>query len=424
MSRLRAWAGVCVVFVLMAGGCTSNKTVRREIEPKYAIEDPAFVSTMGNLLGPGLLQGNVIQPLENGNEIFPAMLSAIRSAEKTITFETFVYWRGEIGREFADALAERARAGVKVHAIIDWLGADRIDERYIEELKKAGADVERYHAIHWYNLPGTAHIDNRTHRKILVVDGKVAFTGGVGIADEWKGDARNPKEYRDNHYRIEGPVVAQLQAAFMDNWMKTTGAVLHGPDYFPVLAKASEQGVTAQVFKSSYDGGSNSMQLLYLLSVAAAKAHVRLASAYFIPDEQTSRALLAARRRGVVVDILVPGKHIDEEEVRDASRARWGDLLKAGVRIWEYEPTMYHVKQAIFDDRWVTVGSSNLDDRSFRLNDEVNLNVLDERFAREEAARFDHDLERAKPVTYEAWRHRPLLGRMREGFWTLISHEL
>ncbi len=222
---------------------------------------------MGNLLGPPILTGNKITTLRNGDEIFPPMLAAIRSAKESINFETFVYWKGETGKAFADAFSDRARAGVKVHVIIDWLGADRIDQSYIDEMKRSGCEVIRYHAIHWYNLTTAFGIDHRTHRKLLVVDGSIGFTGGVGIADEWAGDARNDTEYRDNHYMVKGPVVAQLQAAFMDNWIKTTGKVLHGDSYFPELGRAGDQ--SAQVFKSSPTGGSESMQLVYLLSIAA-----------------------------------------------------------------------------------------------------------------------------------------------------------
>jgi cardiolipin synthase len=400
--------------------CTQS--IPYKVDHKYPIDSPAFRQTLGNLLGPPLVDGNRITTLRNGDQIFPAMLAAIRSARRTITFETFVYWKGTIGQEFADALTDRARHGVRVHVILDWLGTDKIDPAYLDEMKSAGVQIVRYHKIHWYTIPTALKVDHRTHRKLLVVDGRIGLIGGVGIADEWAGDARNPHEWRDNHYQIEGPLVAQLQAAFNDNWIKTTGQVLHGPDYFPVLHPAGPS--PAQVFKSGPQGGADSMQLLYLLSVAAAEHHIRLASAYFIPDDLTTKSLLDARKRGVQIDILLPGPQIDIEPVRQASRAKWGPLLKAGVRIYEFQPTMFHVKQAIFDDRWVSIGSSNLDPRSFRLNDEANLNVLDPAFAAEQIRLFEQDKSRAREITYDHWSHRPFDKRLHEVLPSLLTPEL
>jgi cardiolipin synthase len=413
------WGSVlCLAALLLFSGCAAN-TVRYKIDHRYAVGDDQFVRTMDVLLGPALVRGNKVTTLRNGRESFPAMLAAIRSAKRTVDFETFVYWRGDIGQAFADALAERARAGVAVHVIIDWVGADKIDQGYIDEMRKAGAQVVRYHALHWYNVGSAAKLNHRTHRKLLIVDGTTGFTGGIGIADEWGGDARNPDEWRDNHYKVDGPVVAELQAAFLDNWMKTTGEVLHGEPYFPPLAPAGD--MTGQVFKSSAEGGAASMQLLYLLSVTAARDHVRLASAYFVPDQQTTDALIAARQRGVTVEILVPGKHIDVEIVRGASRARWGPLLRAGIEIYEYDQTMFHVKQAIFDDQWVSIGSSNLDARSFKMNDEANLNVLDRAFARQQIAVFEADKAKAHRITYQAWRDRPWTEKFAEDMASILG---
>ena len=232
--------------------------------------------------------------------------------------------------------------------------------------------VERYRPLHWYNL---GRMNNRTHRKLLVVDGRVAFTGGVGIADHWQGDAEDPDHWRDMHFRIEGPVVAQFQAAFNDNWIKTTGEVLERRRSFP--AAGPRGGQDAHLFISSPAGGSDSMHLMYLMALAAAERTIDLAASYFVPDALIDEALLAARGRGVRVRILVPGPHIDSDVVRLASRARWGPLLQAGVEIYEYQPTMMHSKLLIVDGEMVSVGSTNFDIRSFRLNDEASLNVYD-----------------------------------------------
>jgi cardiolipin synthase len=272
----------------------------------------------------------------------------------------------------------------------------------------------QYHPLKWYDIGWTKKINNRTHRKLLIIDGEIGFTGGVGIADEWMGNADSPKHWRDTHYMIRGPIVWQLQAAFADNWMKTTGHVLHGDENFPELHEVGPQW--AQVFRSSPSGGATSMELMYLLSFAAAKKNIRLSSAYFIPDKLTVDALLSARERGVAIQIIAPGNHIDEKLVRPASRARWGPLLKAGVEIYEYQPTMYHTKLMIIDNDWTSIGSANLDDRSFKLNDEANMNVLDGAFAGEQIDKFNDDLTHSKQITYQVWRKRPISERLFEGF--------
>ena len=380
-----------------------EKAIKQQIDHLYGVADEQFLRSIGNLLPPAVIPGNRITPLVNGDEIFPAMLRAIRAARTTITFETFIYWSGRIGREFADALMERARAGVKVHVLLDWLGSNRMDQKLLDEMESAGVDLERYHPLHWYNI---SRVNNRTHRKLLVVDGRVGFTGGVGIADEWTGHAQDPQHWRDTHFMLEGPAVAQMQSAFMDNWLKTHARVLHGGDYFPRLEPVGPS--PAQVFMSSPEEGSESVRLMYLLSIAAARRSVRLGTAYFVPDDLAIDTLAAAQRRGARVEIIVPGKHIDTQTVRRASRSRWGKLLEAGIAIYEYEPTMYHTKVLVVDDLWVSVGSTNFDNRSFRLNDEANLNVYDAQLAAHQVECFEQDKSRARRITFEEWKNRPL----------------
>ncbi|CAN5605192.1 phospholipase D-like domain-containing protein [soil metagenome] len=399
-------------------GCEA-KAVHYQIEHEYGVKDPQFARTMGHLLGPPLVEGNRVTTYVNGDQIFPAMLSAIAEAHETINFETYVYWSGDVGQKFSDALAERARAGLQVHVIIDWVGSGRIDHRYIKEMNDAGVHVVQYHPLRFYDVSSASRLNNRTHRKLLIVDGRIGFTGGAGIADEWEGNADSPEHWRDTHYRIDGPAVEQMQAAFMDNWMKTTGQVLHGEAYFAPNPTAGDQA--AQVFMSSASGGSMSMQLMYLLSIAAAEKTVLLGSAYFVPDDLTIKTILAARKRGVRVVVLLPGKQIDVKTVRHASRARWGEMLEAGVEIYEYLPTMYHCKLMVVDDRWVSIGSPNLDNRSFRLNDEANLNVLSLQFAAEQSRMFEADLAKSRRITLEMWRNRPLGERFMEAFASLLG---
>jgi cardiolipin synthase len=416
-------AGVIALSLFFcAAGCNQQRPVYYQIKSQFTVADPQFAQTMGNLLGPSLISGNTFKTLINGDQIFPAMLDAIRSAQKSIDVETYVYWSGTIGKEFAEAFCERAKAGVKVHVLLDWFGSDLIDPNYLKHMKECGVEVHEYHAFHPLDPSSWGQLDHRTHRKILVVDGHIGFTGGVGIADEWRGNADAPNHWRDTHYRIEGPVVSQLQAVFMDNWMQTTGVVMQGKDYFP--AQPTDGKAFAQIFKSSSLGGSENMQLMTLLSLAAAGQNIRLESAYFVPDKLTVAALIDARKRDVRVEIIIPGTKIDEHFVREASRARWGYLLKAGVEIYEYQPTMFHCKQMIIDNRWVSIGSANLDNRSFRLNDEANLNVLDEDFAADQIHLFEEDKHRSHRVTYEEWDHRPLGEKIGDHLSSLLSWEL
>jgi len=416
--------GITVIVTLGATLLAANlmegeKKIDTQVESLYAVTDPQFLRSMGVLLGPTIMKGNQVQHLENGAKIFPSMLDAIRSANKSITFETYIYWSGEIGRKFADALRERARAGVKVHVLLDWVGSAKMDQGMLEEMQHDGVEVERYHQPHWYNW---TRLNNRTHRKLLVVDGRIGFTGGVGIADQWDGDAQDKSHWRDSHFRIEGPAVAEFQAVFMDNWMKATGRVLHASNYFPDIPDAGN--VAAQMFSSSPTGGSESMHLMYLLSIASAKKSILLSSSYFVPDDLALDALVAAAKRGVRIRIIMPGEHIDTELVRRASRARWGGLLEAGVEMHEYLPTMFHCKIMVVDDFLVSTGSTNFDNRSFRLNDEANLNIYDAGFAQQMTQVFENDLKRSRRITLDQWQDRPVTEKLIEHTSSLIGQQL
>ena len=369
---------------------------------ELAVEDPTFERCMAHLLGPPLVDGNCITGLLNGDEIFPAMLAAIRSARATITFETYIYWSGNVGREFAAALRDRAMAGVRIHVMLDWIGSNKLDAVAFAEMKEAGIEVERYRPLRWYSL---SKMNSRTHRKILVIDGRIGFIGGVGIADQWSGHAHSPDHWRDSHFQVEGPAVAHLQAAFADNWMKTRADVLNAAEYFPDLVPVGDS--RAQVFKSSPREGGDSARLMFLLSISAARQRILIANSYFVPDSRTIEALVAALQRGVQVEIVVPGRHTDTKITRRASRSQWGPLLEAGAAIYEYQPTMYHCKVMVIDDCWVSVGSTNFDNRSFRLNDEANLNVLDANFAEQQARVFETDKAASRRVTFGEWQRRP-----------------
>jgi cardiolipin synthase len=298
---------------------------------------------------------------------------------------------------------------VKVHVLIDWIGSRKVDSHDLQVMRDAGVEVEKYNPPLWFNL---ARLNHRDHRKLLIVDGNIGFIGGAGLADIWQGNGDAPKRWRDTQFRLEGPTVGQMQAAFMDNWMKTTGRVLASQDYFPALKASGDQ--FSQVFFSSPRDGTETVRLMYLLAVAAAEKRIRLSASYFVPGALTTEELVEASQRGVEVEIIVPGSKTDVPITRYASRSKWGPLLKAGVRIYEYEPTMYHCKVMIVDDVWVTVGSANFDNRSFRLNDEANLNVYSAEFAAEQARIFEEDKKNAKLVTYEEWKKRGLWKKILE----------
>lgn len=394
----------------------TEKKIRHKIEADYAAGDPTFARMVGDLLGPPLLPRNTVTMFQDGEEIFPAMLDGIRSAQRTITFENFVFHEGRVSDAFAEAMAERARAGVRVHFLQDALGCNCLRGRAIRLMRRAGVEVEIFR---FFKLTG---MNFRTHRKLLTIDGRVAFIGGVGISDDWEGNGTTPGLWRDTQYRAEGPVVAQAQQAFLDNWMETRATVLHGDDYFPELAPIGD--ARCQVFKSSVSEGAESARLMFLLSVAAARRSVHIANAYFIPDDLCRKTLVEACQRGVSIEIITPGPDIDQQLVRMVGRARWRPLLKNGARFFEYQPARFHCKYMIVDGCWCSVGSSNLDNRSLRLNEEANLNILDQEFAAAHAKVFEQDKSRSREITLAEWRRRPILERAFASAGSLLRSQM
>jgi cardiolipin synthase A/B len=419
-----AWAMAAVVMTLVAVLFYANLTgsdqpVEHALPHRYSACDLQFRNTSGHLLGPPVVNGNRVTTLLNGDQAFPAMLDAIRSAKHSINFEGYIFWSGAIAQRFADAFSERARAGVPTHLVLDWLGSKKMDRKHLEQMRQAGVEIVRYRPLRWYTLD---RMNKRTHRKILVVDGKIGFVGGIGIADPYSGQAQDMDHWRDSQFRFEGPVVAQLQSDFLDNWIKTGGMLLDGPEYFPHLDSVGPQ--MAQAFHNSPGDGVETLRLIYLLAISSATERILIANPYFVPNNLLVRMLVEARRRGVDVQILVPGPILDAQVVRRASRAKWGPLLEAGVKIYEYQPTFYHAKLMVVDDCWASVGSTNFDNRSFRLNDESNVNVFDQRFAGEQARIFAQDRARSKQVTLEEWRRRPITERLEELVGRMVRHQL
>jgi len=408
-----------VLFVVVLNLVPHRRDVRQPIPHEFSVSDPQFLSTMDAIFQGSVAPGHSIDTLLNGDEIFPAMLEAIAGAKDNINFLTYIYWSGEIAEQFAGALAQKAQEGVEVRVLLDWAGSIPFDERLVDQMVASGARVERFRPMKWYSID---RVNNRTHRKLLIVDGVLGFTGGVGIGDEWLGDARNPNEWRDNHYRVKGPVVSKMQAAFAQNWLEATNEVLQGIRFYPVQDQAGE--IYAQHVSSSPTGGSQSMHQMMLMAIAAAEQNIRIGMGYFAPDEVLITQLLDARSRGVEIDVLIPGEEIDVPMVRRASRYQWGRLLEAGIRIHEYLPTNYHTKLVIVDQHWTTIGSANFDERSFRLNDEANLNVYDQAFAQRQIQDFNQDLSSARQVTLEAWKNRPWTDKIQDWAANLLKTQI
>ena len=379
----------------------TEKTIKKQIQAAYAVSDPAFRESVGHLVTAPLLPGNKITTLVNGDQIFPPQLDAIRNAKKTITLENFIFRSGKLSAQFVPALAEKARSGVKVHVIMDSMGCSKLEQPELETLEKAGVQFVKYNRTEWHKL---LRVNHRDHRKMLVVDGTLGFTGGACMADEWMGNADRKELWRDTHFQVEGPAVGELQGVFMDNWMQTQHEVLHGAEYFPVLKPAGDR--YARCYKTGPKDGVEAARLVYLYSIAAAQKNIRIAHSYFVPDDLTIDTLLAARKRGVKVEVITPGI-IDANVVRRASRARWEDLIDAGVEFHEYQPSLFHCKIMIVDDIWVTAGTVNFDNRSFRLNDENTIEVWDKEFAAEQIKIFEADKAKSRHVTAGEYKNRP-----------------
>jgi cardiolipin synthase len=364
--------------------------------------------------------GNDIELFINGDEIFPAMLATMRGAQRSLNFLTYLYWSGEIAGEVAAALCERARAGVEVNVLLDAVGSAKMDRDLLGDMDEAGVTFAFFRPPKPYAV---RRLNNRTHRKLLIADGEVGMTGGVGIADQWTGHAQDPDHWRDTHVRVRGPVVRGLQGAFAENWLEATGDVLVGPAYLPELEPVAGGGAI-QVVRSTAEVGDTNVEALYFLAIACARTSLHLTSAYFAPRPAFVEALADAARRGVDVRVLVPGPHIDKKVVRQAGRGAYGDLLDAGVLIFEYCPTMIHAKTLTIDGAWSSVGSVNFDNRSFQLQDEVTLCVSSSAFAAQLDEQFERDLQRSAQIAPGRWNARPLPARLKEGLTKIMRREL
>lgn len=388
--------------------------VRYDLPHSLGVRDPTFLPSVQATEGPSMVDGNRVGILQNGDEIFPAMLGAIAAAKKSINLEAYIFWSDSAGIRFRDALSERASHGVEVRLLLDGVGsAKKLSRSDVEILRRSGCRVEFFRPIRPWMLDV---INRRSHRRILVVDGKIGFTGGVGIAKMWEGNADSPEHWRDTQVRLEGPAVAEMQSAFQENWGEVTGELLVGEKFFPGLAQVGN--VLAAVVPSSPRPSSSASQTLYSVAISSAEHTISLSNSYFVPNSESVGLLIAASQRGVNVRILVPGAINDVPMTKASGRATFGPLLRAGVKIYEYQPTMMHAKTMVVDGLFATVASTNFDNRSFRLNDEIDLAVYDGTVAGRLQQLFENDLRHARLYTYEQWLHRPLLKRFTE--WILL----
>ena len=377
---------------------------------QFSVRDPAFVPSTHALANPSPLKGNRVELLENGDRIFPSMLAAIEAAKETVNLENYIFWSGEIAGRFRDTLAAAARRGVEVRVLLDGVGSGiNLAASDVRTMRQGGCRVEFYHLLRPWMLDT---FNNRTHRRLLVVDGRIGFTGGAGIADVWLGNADSPGHWRDTQVRVEGPVVAEMQSAFQETWGETKGEVLVGDRFYPRLEPSG--GAQAQVLSSSSRSASSPTKLLYAVAIAAATERILLANSYFVPDRDAVQLFADAARRGVDIRILVPGKINDVPMTKAAGKSGFGGLLKAGIKIYEYQPTMLHTKTMVVDGLFATIGSTNFDNRSFRLNEELNLTVYDADFARRLEQSFWQDLKQSRPYTLRDFLERPIKDQILE----------
>src|SRR5499426_2500650 len=407
-TRCRFARTALALLLTITTGCTG---IPPHLElPTLDIKQPAFAATLGAYTGTTVVGGNRVEILLNGEEIFPAKLALIRGARRTINYAQYVFEDGAPAQDVAAALAERCRAGIKVNVLLDAVGALAMPGALREEMSSAGCRVESYRPLRPFTIDRANY---RNHRRILVVDGLVGVTGGSGISGKWSGNGREEGHWRDTDILLEGPVVEQLQGAFAENWLEATGVAIGGPAYFPRRRLDYKGDVDAQVVRSSPAGGSSAMYTVFLLALASARHSIHITNPYFVPDEKMINTLLAAANRGVEVVLLIPGA-IDHNLVRQASRSEFGRLLENGVQIYEYRPALLHAKTMIVDGIWSTVGSTNLDYRSFSLNEELNVAIYDAATAQRLEQVFEEDLSNSRPVRYEDWTNRGVASRFLE----------
>jgi cardiolipin synthase len=384
----------------------SERAPQYGLDHQFCVDDPQFILTISGLTGVQLTAGNTVTLFNNGDEFYPAMLDAIRRAEVSITIEGYIYWDGEIGLEFARALADRGRAGVTVKLLLDAVGSATIGSEILKTFESGRCQLAWYNPVRWYSI---GRFNHRTHRKSLIIDGRIGFTGGAGIADHWKGHAQDPDHWREIHARLDGPCVVPLQTGFAQNWVETTRELISGDAFFPDVRPAGHLPVLT--IMSSPEAGASTVRTMHYLSISSAREYVYIANPYFVPDVTAVQQLIDARKRGVDVRIMVSGKHNDNRVARLNSTRLLGPLLRAGIEILEYNKTMLHQKTMVVDGVWATVGTTNFDSRSFAHNEENNVCVCDREWASQLREIFLADIAGCDPITLEKWERRGVASR-------------
>jgi cardiolipin synthase A/B len=397
----------------------------RESAPRFGLDhefevgSAEFCSSIAGATGAAFSKQNQLAIFNNGDEFYPAMLEAIEQAEHTVTIEAYIYWAGQIGKKFADALAQKSRSGVKVKLLLDAVGASAIGEEILQTLQAGKCEIAWFNPIRWYSI---GRFNHRTHRKSLIIDGRVAFTGGAGIADHWTGHAQDPGHWRDIQIRIAGPGVLPLQTGFAQNWMETTGELISGIEFYP---PASEEGrLELQTILSSPEAGASAVRIMYYLAIVCSRRTICIANPYFVPDDVAIDTLTDARKRGVEVRIMVAGIHHDNALVRRSSTRLYGRLLQGGIEIYEYNRTMLHQKIMVVDDIWATVGTTNFDNRSFAHNEESNVSFFDKPSVEKLRSIFREDLQYCERVTAEKWQRRGVWTKAEELTASLLQDQL
>jgi cardiolipin synthase len=389
------------------------------LDPDFDAESVEFRATMAGMTGMPLVEGNCVEIYNNGDEFYPAMLEAIESARYSVTMEQFIFWDGQVGRRFAEAFAEKAREGVPVKLLVDAIGSSTLTEEALAILQAGGCQLAWFRPIHWYTLD---RANQRTHRKSVIVDGHIAFTGGAGLADHWLGTAANEHEWRDMQIRVAGPAVTVQQSGFARNWLISTGEILSGREFFPEPHAAGD--VEIQTILSSPISGACAAATMHLIAVNCAQRNLYIANPYFIPDSRFIDMLAQACLRGVSVTVIVAGKHNDTWWARQNGLRLYGELLRAGVDIYEYQPTMLHQKLMVVDGVWATIGTANFDSRSFALSEETNICFHDRALVQNLQAVFLTDLARCNKVELSDWRGRGFWQKTKERFASLIEDQV
>jgi cardiolipin synthase len=413
-----AWTGgvflvwLALVFLFTPG-------INYHLSQRTSVHHKDFLYTIQSTCQAALHHGNRVTIFSNGPAFYPAMLEAIGGASRSINMECYIFQHGRVADQFIDALSERARNGVNVTIVVDAIGSFSLWGRPVARLRAAGCRIMSYQAVRWYSMH---RINNRTHRELLVVDGATAFVGGAGIADWWMyPQGRRPRPWRDTMARVEGPVVAAVQGVTAENWLECCGEILTGPDYFPDLKPCGD--TTAFVIKSSPSDRATASRVTFQLLLEGADHTVRISTPYFLPDRALRKAIVQMAQRGVAVSVIVPGARTDQQWVRLASRRMWGELLAAGVRIFEFKAAMMHAKILVVDDLWSVLGTTNIDNRSFEHNDEDSLAMCDAGVAARLLADYERDLAASGEITLAAWQRRPLWEKIAGRFVWILERQ-